>query len=128
MRLGPADAVIDVGERRRIAVGRVPEIQRDHHIAALRQVFAEAGAVVEVAIVPGAAMQIDIGRERARSFGLEHPRHNLALAMLQITNVFLGELRHRRWSSLGTAAARMAAAFAQLRPLAYPARPARTNA
>src|SRR5712664_2575413 len=121
MRLGPADAVIDVGERRRIAVGRVPEIQRDHDIAALRQVFAEAGAVVEVAIVPGAAMQVDIGRERARSLGLEHPRHDLALAMLQIADVFGGELRHRRWSSLGAAAARMAAAFAELRRTAYPA-------
>src|SRR5438552_18190832 len=95
IRLGPADAVIDVLQRRRIAVGGVPEIQRDHNDAALRQVLAEAGAIIKIAIVPGAAMQIDIRRERARALRLEYARHDLTLAVLQIADVFLGELRHR---------------------------------
>src|SRR5205814_5368231 len=39
-------------------------------------------------------MQIDIDGEGAWPFGLEHTRHDLALAMLQIADVFLGDLRH----------------------------------
>jgi len=55
---------MDVGEGGRIAVRAVPEIQREHDDAALSQILAEAGAVFEVAIIPGATVQIDIARKR----------------------------------------------------------------
>ncbi len=95
VRLGPANAVMNVGEGGRIAVRAVAEIQREHDDAALCEILAEAGAVFEVAVVPGAAVQIDIARERPGAFGLEHPRHDLAAAVLQIADVLGRELRHR---------------------------------
>ena len=86
---------MDVGEGGRIAVRAVAEIQREHDDAALCEIFAEPGAVFEVAVVPGAAVQVDIARERPGAFGLEHPRHDLAAAVLQIADVLGRELRHR---------------------------------
>src|SRR3954453_11905727 len=94
VRLGPANTVIDVLQRGRVAVRPMAEIHRDHDDAPPGQIFAEPGAVVEIARSPGAAMQIDIAGERAGAFRLEHARHDLALAVLQITDIFLADLRH----------------------------------
>src|SRR5438093_10331127 len=70
MRLDPADRIIDVDQRGRIAIGRVAEIQRGDDEAVLRQRFIEALGARQIATGPSAAVQVYDRRERAVALGL----------------------------------------------------------
>ena len=84
MRLQPADAVIDVLQRRRIGrLGRIAEIDRQHHDAGGREIERGVLAVGAVLVVPGAAVDLEHRRERAGSRRLIEPRQpRLAAAAL----------------------------------------------
>src|SRR5207302_7536296 len=70
MRLDPADRVIDVDQRGRVAIGRVAEIQRGDEKAVLRQCLVETLCPGQIATGPGATVKIHDCRERALALGL----------------------------------------------------------
>src|SRR5438270_6503242 len=88
MRLNPADRIIDVDQRVRIAVGRMTEIQRGYDKAVFRQGFIETLGTGQVAAGPGAAMEVDDRRERTVALRLVEPRNQPRVAMAEIFDIF----------------------------------------
>src|ERR1700761_1515443 len=81
IRLHPADRIVNVGQRRRITVTCVAEIDRRHGEASTYEPLPIDLAFIQIAIAPGAAVHLDNSRERSLSLRLEQPGHELAIAM-----------------------------------------------
>ena len=88
MGLQPADAVVDVLERRRIGrFRRVAELEREHDDAAAHQIHGGLLTVGAVLVVPGAAVHLDHRRERTGACRLIEPRHALLAAISLVDDV-----------------------------------------
>ncbi len=105
MRLQPADPVVDVDERCRVAVGAVPELERSSDDAVFRQGFIEALSPGHITAGPGAAMQIDDRGERPVAVWPVKTGDQPALAVAQIFDIFGGDFVSRHFFTLAEACA-----------------------
>src|SRR4051794_17465598 len=95
MRLQPADREVDVDNRSRIPRPRVAKIQcRDSEPIAHQREVARL-AILQIAIAPSSAMQIDHQRKRAGAHRHEHPQLLRPVCMLDIVEVGDGIVERR---------------------------------
>src|SRR4051812_31851419 len=84
VRLHPADRIVDVGERGRVAIARMAEVDRCDSEASARKAFGIDLALVQIAVAPGATMYFYHRGERASTLRLEQPRHEPPVAVAKI--------------------------------------------
>lgn len=94
MRLQPSHRVIDIGKRRRVAVAGLAEIQRRGGNSGARQHLVTVLAAVQIAIRPGAAMQVEHGWKGSVANRAKQPQGHRPAAVMEVFDVFRRVVQH----------------------------------